>query len=99
MGTTVIGGAGGTDGRRRHRHVGDSRAYLLRDGELRRLSEDHSLVAELVASGQITEDEAERHPQRTVITRVLGAEPTVAGRHLLAGRRRRRHACCSAPTA
>ncbi|HXG76969.1 MAG TPA: Stp1/IreP family PP2C-type Ser/Thr phosphatase [Gaiellaceae bacterium] len=58
-------------------HVGDSRAYLLRDGSLEQLTTDHSLVAELVESGVLTPEEAERHPQRSAITRALGTEPTV----------------------
>jgi PPM family protein phosphatase len=58
-------------------HVGDSRAYLLRDGELEQLTTDHSLVAELVQSGVLTPEEAERHPQRSAITRALGTEETV----------------------
>jgi serine/threonine protein phosphatase PrpC len=58
-------------------HVGDSRAYLWRDGELVRLTRDHSLVGELVARGKLTEEQAEAHPQRNVITRALGAEPDV----------------------
>jgi len=58
-------------------HVGDSRAYLLRNGVLEQLTTDHSLVAELVQSGVLTPEEAERHPQRSAITRALGTEPTV----------------------
>jgi serine/threonine protein phosphatase PrpC len=58
-------------------HVGDSRAYLLRGGSLEQLTHDHSLVAELVRSGRLTEEEAENHPQRSVITRVLGTDPDV----------------------
>jgi PPM family protein phosphatase len=58
-------------------HVGDSRAYLLRDGAFEQLTTDHSLVAELVQSGVLTPEEAERHPQRSAITRALGTEPTV----------------------
>jgi PPM family protein phosphatase len=58
-------------------HVGDSRAYLLRDGDLIRLTRDHSLVGELVARGKLTEEQAEAHPQRSVITRALGPEPNV----------------------
>ena len=58
-------------------HVGDSRAYLWRDGELVRLTRDHSLVGELVARGKITEEQAEAHPQRNVITRALGADADV----------------------
>jgi PPM family protein phosphatase len=68
-------------------HVGDSRAYRMRDGELEQLTKDHSLVAELERSGQITPEAAEHHPQRSIITRALGPEPdvevdtyTVAGR-------------------
>ena len=58
-------------------HVGDSRAYLLRDGDLIRLTKDHSLVGELVARGKLTEEQAEQHPQRSVITRALGPEANV----------------------
>jgi serine/threonine protein phosphatase PrpC len=58
-------------------HVGDSRAYLLRDGELARVTEDHSLVEELLRQGRLTEEEAEEHPQRSIITRALGPEPDV----------------------
>jgi PPM family protein phosphatase len=58
-------------------HVGDSRAYLMRDGDLSQLTRDHSLVAELERSGQITAEAAEHHPQRSIITRALGPEPDV----------------------
>ena len=58
-------------------HVGDSRAYLWRDGELRQLTEDHSVVAELVRRGSLSAEDAENHPHRNVITRALGAEPEV----------------------
>jgi protein phosphatase len=58
-------------------HVGDSRAYLLRDSELVRLTRDHSLVDELFRQGKITEEQIEHHPQRSVITRALGPEPHV----------------------
>src|SRR5450759_1289039 len=58
-------------------HVGDSRAYCLRDGELLRLTDDHSLVDELVRQGRLTPEEAVEHPQRSVITRALGPEGTV----------------------
>ncbi len=56
-------------------HVGDSRAYLLRDGELKALTTDHTLVHELIELGRITPEEAERHPHRHLITRVLGLGP------------------------
>jgi len=58
-------------------HVGDSRAYRVRDGELEQLTQDHSLVGELVRSGKISPEEAESHPQRSVITRALGTEADV----------------------
>jgi protein phosphatase len=58
-------------------HVGDSRAYLLRDGELTRLTRDHTLVDELVRRGRLTEEEAAEHPQRSIITRALGIDPDV----------------------
>ena len=58
-------------------HVGDSRAYLYRDGELRQLTRDHSLVEELRRQGRLTTEEAEEHPQRSIITRALGPERNV----------------------
>jgi PPM family protein phosphatase len=58
-------------------HVGDSRAYLFRDGSLTRLTQDHSLVEELVRRGKLTEEQAAEHPQRSIITRALGPEPDV----------------------
>lgn len=58
-------------------HVGDSRAYRLRDGIIQRLTKDHSLVEEMRRRGQITEEQAEDHPQRSIITRALGPEPEV----------------------
>jgi PPM family protein phosphatase len=58
-------------------HVGDSRAYCLRGAELMRLTDDHSLVDELMRQGRLTPEEAEEHPQRSVITRALGPEGTV----------------------
>jgi PPM family protein phosphatase len=58
-------------------HVGDSRAYIFRDGELGGLTQDHSLVAELVRQGKLTEEQAAEHPQRSIITRALGIEDDV----------------------
>jgi protein phosphatase len=58
-------------------HVGDSRAYRMRDGALEQLTRDHSLVAELQRSGQLSPEAAEHHPQRSIITRALGPEPDV----------------------
>jgi serine/threonine protein phosphatase PrpC len=58
-------------------HVGDSRAYLLRDGVLRQLTADHTLVARMVESGEITEAEADVHPHKNVLTRALGTDEQV----------------------
>jgi PPM family protein phosphatase len=62
-------------------HVGDSRFYVLRDGRLQQLTDDHSLVGELVRRGQISAEEAEDHPQRSIITRALGIEGEVVVDH------------------
>ena len=80
MGTTVVAVRFG--GTRREpvvelAHVGDSRAYLVRGGELKPVTEDHSLVADLVRSGDLTRDQAAEHPQKNLITRALGAEDEV----------------------
>jgi serine/threonine protein phosphatase PrpC len=58
-------------------HVGDSRAYLIRDARMEQLTEDHSLVNELLKTGKLSREEAEAHPQRSVITRALGTDPDV----------------------
>ena len=58
-------------------HVGDSRAYRIRDGSLEQLTEDHSLVAELVRTGKLSPEEADSHPQRSIVTRALGTDPHV----------------------
>jgi serine/threonine protein phosphatase PrpC len=76
MGTTMTVALVG-DGSVAFGHVGDSRAYLIRDGKLEQLTEDHSLVAELVRSGKLSPEEAGTHPQRSVITRALGTDPDV----------------------
>jgi PPM family protein phosphatase len=80
MGTTVVAMRfGGTEAEpiTQISHVGDSRAYLLRGGELQPITEDHSLVAELVRSGDLTRAQASEHPQKNLITRALGAEEDV----------------------
>ena len=76
MGTTVTA-AILTNGRVSIGHVGDSRAYRVRSGELEQLTEDHSLVADLMRSGRLTPEEADAHPQRSVITRALGTDAEV----------------------
>jgi serine/threonine protein phosphatase PrpC len=76
MGTTITV-ALVEDGRVAFGHVGDSRAYLIRDGEMEQITEDHSLVNELMKSGKLTAEEAETHPQKSVITRALGTDPDV----------------------
>jgi PPM family protein phosphatase len=58
-------------------HVGDSRAYLVRGHEIEQITEDHSLVNELLKSGKLSPEEAETHPQRSVITRAVGTDPDV----------------------
>jgi protein phosphatase len=58
-------------------NVGDSRVYLLRDGQLNQVSRDHSVVAQLLAAGKITPQEARRHPMRNVVTRSVGGRPEV----------------------
>jgi protein phosphatase len=58
-------------------HVGDSRAYLIRHAQMEQLTEDHSLVNELLKTGKLSREEAETHPQRSVITRALGTDPDV----------------------
>jgi PPM family protein phosphatase len=76
MGTTLV--ALLEDGDLVHlANVGDSRAYLLREGELSQVTVDHSLVQELVDEGRLSQEDAERHPQRSVITRALGIDPEV----------------------
>lgn len=76
MGTTVVA-ALLTDENGVIGHIGDSRAYQWRDGVLTQLTEDHTLVNELVKSGQITLEEAARHPRRNVLTRALGTDEHV----------------------
>ena len=78
MGTTMtVALVDHSDGTIAFGHVGDSRAYRVRSGELEQLTDDHSLVGELLRSGRLSPEEAETHPQRSVITRALGTEPDV----------------------
>jgi serine/threonine protein phosphatase PrpC len=77
MGTTMTAVTVAGPGELLFGHVGDSRAYLLHDGQLRRVTDDHSLVGELVRSGRLTEEQAESHPQRAIVTRALGIETDV----------------------
>jgi protein phosphatase len=77
MGTTITVALVEPDGHIAFGHVGDSRAYRLRDGQLEQVTNDHSLVAELVRRGELSPAEAEVHPQRSVITRALGTDPDI----------------------
>jgi PPM family protein phosphatase len=77
MGTTLTAGTLVTGGTVLVGHVGDSRAYLLHEGELQQVTVDHSLVEELVREGRLTADEAAVHPQRSIITRALGVDASV----------------------
>jgi protein phosphatase len=76
MGTTVVA-VRLTDYYLSVAHVGDSRLYLIRDGVIQPLTSDHSWVAEQVAQGHMSEEEAERSPRRNIVTRALGVESTV----------------------
>ena len=77
MGTTMTVALVAADGIVAMGHVGDSRAYLFRSNRLEQITDDHSLVAELVRRGELSPAEAEVHPQRSVITRALGTDPDV----------------------
>lgn len=77
MGTTLTVGMLDQSGRGKLAHVGDSRAYLIRDGSFNRITTDHSLMAELIAAGELTEAQAEVDPRRSMITRALGLDLTV----------------------
>jgi len=76
MGTTLVG-AVLRGGRATIVNVGDSRAYLISGGKMRQITRDHSLVEDMVSRGDITRDEAQHHPNRNLITRVIGTEPRV----------------------
>ena len=77
MGTTLTAGTLAAGDTLLLGHVGDSRAYVLRDHQLDRVTTDHSLVEELIQAGELTEAQAESDPRRSMITRALGIEPTV----------------------
>jgi len=77
MGTTLTAIALEGDGTALVGHVGDSRAYLLRDGSVTQVTDDHSLVEQLVREGRLSPEEAQHHPQRAIITRALGVDAQV----------------------
>ncbi len=77
MGTTLTLAEFGKDGSVNLAHVGDSRAYLIHDGLLEQLTDDHTVVAEQLAAGHISPADAVTHPQRSMLTRVLGISPDV----------------------
>lgn len=77
MGTTLTLFAIEPDGVARFAHVGDSRAYLLREEELRQLTIDHTVVNQYIRAGKLTREEAAIHPQRSMLTRALGLTPNV----------------------
>jgi PPM family protein phosphatase len=76
MGTTLTAILA-SDGKAHVAHVGDSRAYMLRDGKLQQLTEDHTLVQRMVREGRLTEQEAHTHPQRSIVTRALGVDENI----------------------
>jgi len=75
MGTTLTIVEFGADGIARVAHVGDTRAYIWHDGEIKQITDDHTLIAEHLAAGRISQNDAASHPQRSVLTRVLGIGP------------------------
>jgi PPM family protein phosphatase len=77
MGTTMTAAAITADGHLQLAHVGDSRAYLLRDGALEQLTTDHTVVAELVRRGRLTPELAAIHPERSILTRAVGLDPRI----------------------
>ncbi len=77
MGTTVCAAGLTDDGQLAVVHVGDSRAYLLHGGSLTRLTDDHSVTAELVRHGELSEEDAQQHPHHGILTRALGIRPDV----------------------
>ena len=77
MGTTVTAAAAAGDGHIQLAHVGDSRAYRLREGDLDQLTTDHTVVGELVRRGRLTPEQAAIHPERSILTRAVGLDPRV----------------------
>lgn len=78
MGTTLTCGIVDEDNRKLYvGHVGDSRAYLISNGQIRQITEDHSVLGELVRNGTITEEDAMHHPGRNVLTMALGTQPQI----------------------
>ena len=77
MGTTVTAAALAGERHLQLAHVGDSRAYLLRDGSLEQLTTDHTVVGELVRRGRLTPEQAAIHPERSILTRAVGLDPQV----------------------
>lgn len=77
MGTTLTLMELAGDGIARLAHIGDSRAYLWHDGEMEQITSDHTVVAEQLAAGRISEDDIANHPQRSMLTRVLGISPDI----------------------
>ena len=77
MGTTVTAAALAGERHLQLAHVGDSRAYLLRDGSLEQLTTDHTVVGELVRRGRLTPEQAAIHPERSILTRAVGLDPRV----------------------
>lgn len=77
MGTTLTLATFDPDGDLDIAHVGDSRAYLLRDGDIEQVTTDHSYVGEMISAGRLSPEEAETHPYRSVLTRAVGLDPTV----------------------
>jgi serine/threonine protein phosphatase PrpC len=77
MGTTVTAAAVAGDSFLQLAHVGDSRAYLLRDGTLGQLTTDHTVVGELVRRGRLTPRQAATHPERSILTRAVGLDPRI----------------------
>jgi protein phosphatase len=77
MGTTLTLAIVEPDGSLEVGHVGDSRAYRYRDGDLEMITTDHSYVSEMIAAGKLSPEDAENHPYRSVVTRAIGLEPAV----------------------